>query len=273
MRPAEVTVLPASVDGTVQVQISGVAEGRGGFGFEQAINYTVNADGCIDVRASILPKGRRIVLPRLGMRVQLDPSLNHLTYYARGPQENYPDRQTGAEIARYTSTVREQFTPYGAPMECGNHGDARWCAVTRGPQGPGLRVDFVLPDTAGPDGAAPVGGFAFSALPFTDEDLEKAAYPKDLLASTSTVLCLAAKSLGVGSAGCGPAPFAPYRIYAEPTVFSFRLTPLPGGAAAPVAPVPVQQETHGRGKTAARCASANGDSAGSPKARNRRSLK
>lgn len=256
MHPAEVAVLPASSsNGAVQVQVSGLAEGKGGFGFEQAVNYTVNLDGSIDVRASILPKGRRIVLPRLGMRVQLDPSLDHVSYYARGPQENYPDRQTGAEIARYDSTVREQLTPYGAPMECGNHGDARWCAVTRGPQGPGLRVDFVLPDAAGPNGTVPVGGFAFSALPFTDEDLEKAAYAKDLPDSTSTVLCLAAKTLGVGSAGCGPKPFDAYRIYADPTVFSLRLSPLPGGAAAPVqplagkatlvTPILVQQETHG----------------------------
>ena len=190
------------------------------------------------------------MLPRLGMRVQLDPALDQLTYLARGPQENYPDRELGAEIGRYTSTVREQMTPYVAPMECGNHGDARWCALTHGPQGPGLRVDFIPQD-----GPAIPGGGAFSALPYTDEQLDRANYAGDLPPSAATVLCLAAKTLGVGSAGCGPAPFQAYRIYSEPTVFALRLTPLPGGAPIPARlaggaaaltpPVLVQQDNNG----------------------------
>ena len=260
MRPSAVEVVAPSAagapaSGAVQVRISGQAEGRGGFAFMQAVDYTVNRDGSIDVRASVLPKGPRIVLPRLGMRAQLNPALDQLTYEARGPQENYPDRELGAEIGRYASSVRDQLTPYVRPMECGNHGDARWCALTRGAQGPGIRVDFVLPGEPGANPSAAIGGFSFSALPFTDEQLEKADYAKDLPSSSATVLCLAAKTLGVGSSSCGPQTFAAYRIYAEPTVFSFRLTPLPGGAAVParlltanpssVPPVLVQQDTRG----------------------------
>ena len=249
------TMHPAAVDVTgsadaVQVRISGLMEGHNGFGLAQVVNYTVNRDGTIDMRASVLPKGRRIVLPRLGMRVLLNPALDQLTYVARGPQENYPDRELGAEIARYTSTVREQMTPYVAPMECGNHGDARWCALTRGPQGPGLRVDFIPQE-----GSAIPGGCSFSALPYTDEAFDRADYPRDLPPSSSTVLCLAAKTLGVGSAGCGPAPFQAYRIYSDPAVFAFRLSPLPGGTPVPsrlaaalptlTPPVLVQQDKKG----------------------------
>ena len=253
--PSQVEAMPAQADGSVQIRLSGLAEGKGGFGFGQAVNYTVNRDGSIDVRASVLPKGQRIVLPRLGMRVQLNPALDQLAYDARGPQENYPDRELGAEIGRYASTVQEQLTPYVRPMECGNHGDARWCALTRGPQGPGIRVDFVLPGEPGTNPSAAIGGFSFSALPFTDEQLDKAAYAKDLPASSSTVLCLAAKTLGVGTASCGPSTFAAYRVYAEPTVFAFRLTPLHGGPEAPahvlteipaaVPPILVQQDANG----------------------------
>ena len=256
--PAKVEVLLATADpvlkasGAVQVQISSTLDGKSGFSMAQVVNYTVSPDGLVEVRASVLPGGRRIVLPRLGMRVQLDPALGHLTYVARGPQENYPDRQLGAEIARYTSTVREQFTAYVRPTECGNHGDARWCALTRGPQGAGVRVDFL------PTGDAKLpGGMAFSALPFTDEQIEKADFPRDLPPSASTVLCLAAKTLGVGSASCGPSPFNAYRIYSDPAVFAFRLTPMRAGeAAAPVRaparglaavpPVLVKQDTQGR---------------------------
>ena len=244
-----------SGDGAVQIRASSLAEGNAGFGFMQAVDYTVNRDGSIDVRASVLPEGQRIVLPRLGMRVQLNPSLDHLAYDARGPQENYPDRELGAEIGRYASSVRDQLTPYVRPMECGNRGDARWCALTHGSQGPGIRVDLVPPGALGSNPSAAIGGFSFSALPYTDEQLEKAAYAKDLPPSSSTVLCLAAKTLGVGTDSCGPATFAAYRIYADPTVFSFRLTPVLGGAVAPahlltaipaaVPPILVSQDVRG----------------------------
>ncbi len=235
MQPSEVKVVSANAetaakftaDGAVEIQVGGVAEGRDGFGFGQTVNYKVNRDGSINVQASVVPKGKRIVLPRLGMRVQLNPALDHLAYDARGPQENYPDRELGAEIGRYVSSVREQLTPYVRPMECGNHGDARWCALTSGPQGHGIRVDMI------PLEKPAIGGFAFSALPYTDEQLEKAAYVKDLPPSSATVLCLAAKTLGVGTASCGPSTFEAYRIYADPTVFSFRLVPVTGGDVAP----------------------------------------
>lgn len=230
VRSSAIEVIPpANPDAPAQIRVSGLVEGHNGFGFGQAINYTVNQDGSIDIRASVLPRGRRIVPPRLGLRVQLNPALDQVTYVARGPQENYPDRQLGAEIARYSSTVREQMTPYGAPMESGNHGDARWCALTRGPQGPGLRVDFI-PQEGSP--AIP-GGMAFSAQPYTDEVLDTVDYPKDLPPSTTTVLCLAAKTLGVGSAGCGPAPYQAYRIYSDPAVFAFRLSPTVSGTPTP----------------------------------------
>ena len=255
LHPSEVEVAPSQADGAVQIRVSGTSEGQGGFGLAQVVNYTVNRDGSIDVRASVLPHGKRIVLPRLGMRVQLDPALDRLTYEARGPQENYPDRELGAEIGRYESSVRDQMTPYVRPMECGNHGDARWCALTQ-EQGAGLRVDMVPAGDFGVHPAA-VGGFSFSALPYTDEQLAKADYAKDLPPSTATVLCLAAKTLGVGSGSCGPATFDAYRIYSDPVVFSFRLTPVAGGgSAAPaqrltdlpalVAPILVQQDGSGQ---------------------------
>ncbi len=257
MHPSEVKIVTANeataakftADKAVEIQVSGVSEGRDGFGFAQAVNYTVNRDGSIDVRASVLPQGKRIVLPRLGMRVQLNPALDHLAYDARGPQENYPDRQLGAEIGRYASSVREQLTPYVRPMECGNHDDARWCALTAGPQGRGIRVDMVPLDKPA------IGGWGFSALPYTDEQLDKADYAKDLPPSSSTVLCLAAKTLGVGTAGCGPPPFDAYRIYSDPTVFSLRLVPVSGEAVAPahilteipgaVPPILVHQDAEG----------------------------
>jgi beta-galactosidase len=45
----------------------------------------------------------------------------------------------------------------------------------------------------------------------------------------STVLCLSAKTLGAGSAGCGPRPLSQYIVWPKPTQFSYVLRLLPPG--------------------------------------------
>jgi beta-galactosidase len=54
-------------------------------------------------------------------------------------------------------------------------------------------------------------------------------YTIDLPPSQSTVLTVAARTLGVGSAGCGPQPLDPYRVRSGPETFSYVLRLLPAG--------------------------------------------
>ena len=54
-------------------------------------------------------------------------------------------------------------------------------------------------------------------------------YTIDLPKSSNTVLILAARTLGVGSAGCGPRPLDQYIIWSEPAAFSYALRLLPTG--------------------------------------------
>ena len=161
-------------------------------------------------------QGRRIPLARIGVRMLLDPRLDRFTYFGRGPMENYADRKRGFDVGVYSSTVREQMTPYAKPMECGNHEDVRWAAVA----GAGLPGLLVKAD------AEPM---QVSALPYTDEVMTPIEYSVDLPASTSTVLCLGSRTLGVGSNGCGPRPLDQYIVWSEPTTFSYVLRLLPAG--------------------------------------------
>jgi beta-galactosidase len=62
-----------------------------------------------------------------------------------------------------------------------------------------------------------------SALPHTDEQMFPVEYKIDLPASTATVLCLSNKTLGVGSAGCGPRPLEKYQIWSDNTTFTYTL--------------------------------------------------
>src|SRR6185295_9613548 len=110
----------------------------------------------------------------------------------RGPMENYADRKQGSDVGLYRSSVREQMTPYAKPMECGNHEDVRWVALS----GSGATLM-----------AQGVDGFMqISALPYTDEVVNETEYSIDLPKSASAVLTLSAKTMGAGSASCGPRP-------------------------------------------------------------------
>jgi beta-galactosidase len=114
------------------------------------------------------------------------------------------------DIGLYSSSVKEQQTPYEKPMECGNHEDVKWASV-KNAAGTGVTVM---------SNEAPL---QVSALPYSDEELEVPEYRIDLPQSNKTVLCVSHLTLGVGSNGCGPRPLEPYMVYAKPTQFSYTL--------------------------------------------------
>ncbi len=207
-------VSPAQVriDATLQYT------GKDGFAVTHAVSYTVYGNGSLVVDNAVMPQGPNIVLARVGVRMLLDKRMGSLDYLARGPMENYSDRKRGSDIGHYASTVAEQMTPYAKPMDCGNHEDASWLALR------GNGMPTLLAQSEG----APL---QFSALPYSDEQMETPEYRIDLPPSEATVLCLASKTLGVGSNGCGPRPLPQYLVNANATAFSYGLRLLPSSVA------------------------------------------
>ncbi|MBI9064287.1 MAG: hypothetical protein JEZ14_20045, partial [Marinilabiliaceae bacterium] len=93
--------------------------------------YTVYADGTLKVDNQFTAGSSKLPeLPRLGMKVLLDPSLNQVEWLGRGPHENYADRNTSAFVGHYSGTVWNQYFPYVRPQETGNKTDVRWMSVT-----------------------------------------------------------------------------------------------------------------------------------------------
>lgn len=209
-------------NGAVRVESSAFGEGRGGFGVNHAAVWTIFGDGMLVCDHAISPRGRRITLARMGIRMFLDPKFADFEYFGRGPFENYADRKRGSDLGRYASTVAGQLTPYPKPMECGNHEDVRW--LTLGAKaGPALLV------------TSPEQPVQVSALPYSDEELEPPPYDRDLPPSRSTVLIVSAKTLGVGSASCGPRPLEACVVRSDPARFAFALRLLPKAPADPAA--------------------------------------
>lgn len=198
----------------VRVNVTFQYTGNNGFAATHSVFYTVFGDGSVVVDNAVMPQGPNIVLARIGVRMMLDKRLSNLDYLARGPMENYSDRKRGSDIGHYRSSVAEQMTPYAKPMDNGNHEDTSWLA---------LRGDGMPTLLAKSEGAP----LQFSALPYSDEQMETPEYSVDLPPSNATVLCLASKTLGVGSASCGPRPLPQYLVNSNATAFSYGLRLLP----------------------------------------------
>ena len=92
------------------------------------VTYTVYANGTVDVDATF-KAGNDFNLPRLGLQVALNPTLEQVEWYGRGPIENYWDRKAGYMIGQYKSTAEEQYFPYVRPQENGHHCDTRWISL------------------------------------------------------------------------------------------------------------------------------------------------
>jgi len=195
-----------------RVEISAVLNGNGhnGFVVHHKVVYTISGNGVINVSNDVSFDGPEIALARMGVRMFLNKALDSVQYFGRGPVENYADRKLGSDVGHYASTVRELMTPYEKPMECDNHEDVRWISLYNN-NGKCLTVaktDSLL---------------QFSALPYSDEEMEHVEYKIDLPESKGTVLCIGSKTLGVGSNSCGPRPLEKYVVRSKDAEFNYQI--------------------------------------------------
>lgn len=194
---------------SIRVTSTTKADGREGFGVYHTATYLIKGDGSIKVDNDVKFVGLRINLARIGVRMLLDKKLDRMSFFGRGPFENYSDRKSAAQVGIYELDVKEQYQ-YEKPMERGNHEEVSWAKLS-GKEMPYLMVkaDEKLMQVA--------------ALPHTDEQMHRVEYKIDLPPSTSTVFCISTKTLGVGSASCGPRPLEKYQVFAVPTQFTYTI--------------------------------------------------
>lgn len=96
------------------------------------VRYALNSKGHLEIDNHIEKSEGRPVFPRIGMNVELRRSLDQLSWYGRGPHENYSDRKLSANVGLYQGTVAEQYVAYPRPQENGYKTDTRWLALTNG---------------------------------------------------------------------------------------------------------------------------------------------
>jgi beta-galactosidase len=167
--------------------------------------YTVDGSGTIAVANSFEKiKGEYPMMPKFGAGFVVPKQYSNLTYYGRGPWENYIDRSYSANVGLYKSTVDEQFFPYVRPQENGNKTDVRWLALTD-KKGKGLKITGKLP-------------MEFSALFYSINDLDpeqnrKQYHSGELTKRNEIYLNVNCRQMGVGGINSwGALPLEQYRL-------------------------------------------------------------
>ena len=154
-------------------------------GFEEEYTYRINGDGTMEIQHVVDPQGTQAAfLPRMGLTLTLDASLQQVNWYGRGPQENYPDRKTGYKVGIYKTTVDDMYEPYLIPQDHGLRCDNRWMKICDN-EGHGLM--FQMDEW-----------FNFSASNYSTENLTKAVYQYQLEKQDGVTVNLDYATTGLG---------------------------------------------------------------------------
>ncbi len=138
-------------------------------------------------------------LPRLGIVIPLPREYEQLTWYGRGPWDNYPDRKQSCPIALWQSTVSNQYVHYARPQDSGNHEDCSYVEL-RTKQGKRLRIEAVDQP------------FSFSALPYSAQYIASKSHDFELEDQGTTYLSIDCAVMGLGNSSCGPGVLKKYAI-------------------------------------------------------------
>lgn len=183
--------------------------------FKTKYVYTVCPSGDILIDVEGTPSDRvdlaPDMLPRIGVSMHLDKSMEHVRYFGMGPGENYADSKEAAQMGLYANTVDGLFTNYVIPQENGNHMGCKWVSMTND-RGMGLL-------------ASTEGDFNFSASWYEDKDLDDAKHTCDLVKRDYIVFNVDYKQNALGTNSCGQWQLDKYRAKFEDFKLSFRLTP------------------------------------------------
>ena len=176
--------------------------------------YTVRAGGKIDVHAELDLTEKSPPLPRFGMTLGLTVDFDQISFYGRGPHENYWDRKTGSAPGQYEMPLSEVAYDYVRPQENGNREDCRLLKLSSA-SGRQLRVI-----------GRPI--FSFNAWPYTLETLDRAKHTTDLEPAGYTTLNIDYRQRGVGgddSWSPHAAALPQYQLTKDHYEFDFRLAP------------------------------------------------
>lgn len=184
------------------------------------LEYIINNVGAVKVTQKMIVEKKAKVsdMFRFGMQMVMPESFEYISYYGRGPKENYIDRKHSANLGIYNQTVTEQFYPYIRPQENGTKVDIRWWKLMNA-DGNGLMFVSDMP-------------FSASALHYTIESLDDGKrkdqrHSNEVEPSGLTNFLIDKVQQGLACENSwGALPLQQYRIHHGNREFSFIMTPI-----------------------------------------------
>lgn len=184
------------------------------------LTYIINRDGSIKVtqRMSVDKSATVSDLFRFGMQMQISGNLERLSYYGRGPIENYSDRNNATWLGKYQQTVSEQFYPYIRPQENGARTDIRWWKLTN-KGGSGLKIV--------PNAPCSMSALHYSIESLDDGEQKEQRHSEFIPCVDYINLCIDKVQMGVGGVNSwGALPIDDYRLSYKDYEFIFLLQPV-----------------------------------------------
>ncbi|KAK7317355.1 hypothetical protein RJT34_01507 [Clitoria ternatea] len=181
--------------------------------FTTEMTYAIYASGDVIVECNVKPNPDLPPLPRVGIELNVDKSLDQVTWYGRGPFECYPDRKAAAQLAVYEHSVSELHVPYIVPGECSGRADVRW-ATFRNKDGLGIYASIYASSPP----------MQMSASYYSTSELDRAAHNEELIEGDSIEIHLDHKHMGLGGDDSwSPCVHDQYLLPPVPYSFSVRL--------------------------------------------------
>jgi beta-galactosidase len=177
------------------------------------VNYHISGDGSVKVDYALKAHPSLPNIPKVGMQGGIERSYENITWYGKGPMENYVDRAYGFDAGIYSQNIFSFMENYAVPQENGNRTDVRWMFLSNKEDGLLVVADSLV---------------SMSAWPYTEENLENAKHTNKLKDAGSITLNIDLVQMGVGgndSWSDVAAPLEKYQIKSGNYSYSFLLVP------------------------------------------------
>ncbi len=176
------------------------------------LEYGFNPKGEVDVQFDLaIPESMPEPI-RVGMSTGVSNNLQQMSFYGKGPFENYADRNGAAEVGLYSGMVDDFYYNYTKPQESSNRTEVRWLSLTNSEK----------------SGLMFIGGqpMQLSVWPYTAENIREAQHPTELVKANLLTVNISHKMAGVGgndSWSINARPIEKYRLLEKGYKFNFKL--------------------------------------------------
>ncbi|MFC5283556.1 glycoside hydrolase family 2 TIM barrel-domain containing protein [Pedobacter alpinus] len=178
------------------------------------LTYTIDNEGGIKVDYQLKANSALPNIPKVGLQGAIANDYQNITFYGKGPQENYIDRAFGFDVGIYHMALKDFTEPYVYPQENANRTDIRWMSFANQKDGLMIIADSLL---------------SMSAWPYTEEDIIKAKHTNSLKDAGFITVNIDLKQMGVGgndSWSDVSAPLPQFQIKSGNYHYSFYLKPV-----------------------------------------------